>query len=138
MHSKTIRFKGAPKDWPFTDSTIGVVAVQDGGEWLAVALEMDLQAHGKTHQAALDALAEMVISQIAFAMQKKQPDLVFRDAEPMYWQMYDRERRAAMRATLMQQKREDSDIRASNLPINDGLIAQFQRKKPFQRQRAAA
>ncbi|MEC9361898.1 MAG: hypothetical protein VYC42_01620 [Pseudomonadota bacterium] len=127
----------APDDWPIENANINVVIFEEAGEWTAVALEMDLHAIAPTMEAARRELAEAVMSQLAFAIQKRQPELVFRNAEPMYWRLFEQGRDAKLRALVTDQAVSPNIVTAS-LPVDDGLISQFQRKKPFQRQRAAA
>ncbi len=53
-------------------------------EWNAVALEMDIWGHGRTLQEACDELKELVLMQISFALHKEKPEMIWRDADPVY------------------------------------------------------
>ncbi|HKI86373.1 MAG TPA: hypothetical protein VKA53_06485, partial [Thermoanaerobaculia bacterium] len=44
-----------------------VLGYQEDGEWVALALEMDLRGYGETFQGALVELRDLVATQLSFA-----------------------------------------------------------------------
>ena len=73
--------------------TLGVLGYQEEGEWVALALEMDLRGYGATFKEAFDDLNEIVTMQISFAQFKGQPELIWKPAEPVYWTLFEGARR---------------------------------------------
>lgn len=65
----------------FPGVTFSVLGYQEDGEWVALALEMDLRGYGDTFEQALEDLEDLVAMQIGFAQFKGQPDLIWRPAE---------------------------------------------------------
>lgn len=87
-----------------SDIELRVLVYQDAdeaapGEWIAVALEMDLRGYGKTVNDALAELASVVKTQIEFAIFKQNLSLIFFEAEKKYFEMYEQRLREALLAT---------------------------------------
>ena len=82
----------------FSEVNISVLGFQEGNEWAAIALEMDLRGYGATFEAALAELEELVEMQISFSHFKQDPDLVFHPAEPAYWRLYAQVNQERLRA----------------------------------------
>ena len=57
-------------------------------EWNAIALEMDIWGRGKTLQEAHDELKDLVLMQISFALHQGKPEMIWRDADPVYFQHF--------------------------------------------------
>lgn len=57
---------------------LNVTVNREEGEWVATALEMDLQGYGTTIGEALTELADLVTMQVDFALFKGQPEMIFR------------------------------------------------------------
>ena len=57
-------------------------------EWNAVALEMDIWGRGKTLQEAHDELEDLVLMQISFALHQGKPEMIWCDADPVYFQHF--------------------------------------------------
>lgn len=72
----------------YFETTLSILGYQDEGEWVALALEMDLRGYGDTWEEALDDLRDLVLMQISFAHFKGQPELIWKSAEESYWQMF--------------------------------------------------
>ena len=128
-----------PADWPIHALNLSVLYTRESpGEWCARALEMDLEAYGRDEDEALRALVAMVIAQVSFAIQRRAPELVLKDAPAVYWQLYESNRRQTMTRLISgQPAAADVDVKVGTLPIPAEILAHYQRKKPFHRQRAA-
>jgi len=70
--------------------SLSVLGYEEEGEWVAHALEMDLRGYGKTFSKAVRDLLNLVESQIRFAQFKNQPELIYKQAEPRYWDILGR------------------------------------------------
>lgn len=128
-----------PDGWPYTTITTSNLYTKEGPNlWCARALEMDLEAYGPTQETAAKALVEMVVAQLVFAVQKKDPGLIMRPAPSMYWRLYEETRSQMMHRMISgADEVEDADISVGTMPIPAALLAAYQRKKPFKRQHAA-
>lgn len=62
------------------------------GEWIAIALEMDLLGYGKTEDEALTYLRDLVETQVSFALDKKELNLIPFPAPPKYFNLYEQGR----------------------------------------------
>ena len=126
-------------EWPFQRITVNIVALLQDDEWIATILEMDLQAVGKTHEEAISAVQEMFVHQVAFAVQKRQPSLLFKQAEPFYWELFHEHRRLLLSSMVTGERPARDDIRVDTLPIDQGMIGQHLQRnhKPYQRRHAA-
>ncbi len=91
-----------PQDIQRVEVTLNVLGFQEGGEWAALALEMDLRGYGATFEDAIEDLTDLVRMQISFAMQKGQPDMILRAADPIWF-----ERFATLRAERFRHLGED-------------------------------
>lgn len=69
----------------YSETTLSVLGYREDGEWVALALEMDLRGYGDTWEEALKELRDLVLAQIGFAFAKKQPQMIWRNAEDVYW-----------------------------------------------------
>ena len=65
-----------------SELTLSVLGYREEGEWVAVALEMDLRGYGSTFA---HAATELVATQIYFARFKGQPELIWKPADPVDW-----------------------------------------------------
>jgi hypothetical protein len=70
----------------FLRMALNILGYKEDGEWIALALEMDLRGHGKTWQSALVELNELVAMQVGFAHFKGQPELICKPADPVWFQ----------------------------------------------------
>ena len=69
---------------------------REDGEWVALALEMDLRGYGKTFREAMDDLRDLVLMQLSFAREKSDTSLIFKAAEKKYFDIYDKNRQAVL------------------------------------------
>jgi len=94
-----------------------VLGYQEEGEWAALALEMDLRGYGETFEQALAELADLMAMQIGFAQFKGQPDLVWKPAEPVWFQLFSDMRRQLLESLLREQDPASSEYQVAGLQI---------------------
>ncbi|HXO20635.1 MAG TPA: hypothetical protein VOA87_12010 [Thermoanaerobaculia bacterium] len=82
----------------FCDIALSVLGFQEDEQWVALALEMDLRGYGQTFEEAVDDLRDLVILQIRFALFKDQPEMVWRPAEPVWFQLFAELRSTRLRS----------------------------------------
>ena len=111
MSAQTARKEKAqpPGAFDVTPSTVvlNVLGYQEDGEWVALALEMDLCGYGGTFGEALQELRDLVAAQIRFAQSKGQSELVWKPAEAVWFERFADARRERLNALV--QHREPSD-----------------------------
>ncbi len=95
---------------------VSVLGIKEGAEWSVVALEMDIWAHGATIEAARRELSELIAMQITFALQKGQEQIIYKAAEPRYFEMYHRVHEEFLKSVNRPQK--SSRYRALGMPIH--------------------
>jgi hypothetical protein len=98
-----------PGAFDVTPSTVvlNVLGYREEGEWVALALEMDLCGYGGTFGEALQELRDLVAAQIRFAQFKGQSELVWKPAEAVWFERFADARRERLNALV--QHREPSD-----------------------------
>ena len=67
---------------------VRVLGYREDGEWVALALDMDLHGCGKTFEDALKELSECVDVQVSAALEKGNLGLLHFPAEKKYFGMY--------------------------------------------------
>ena len=99
----------SPGTFDVAPSTVvlNVLGYREDGEWVALALEMDLCGYGGTFGEALQELKDLVATQIHFAQLKGQSDLVWKPAEAVWFERFADARRERLNALV--QHREPSD-----------------------------
>lgn len=97
--------------------SLSVLGYEEEGEWVAVALEMDLRGYGTTFQEATTELHELVTTQIDFARFKKQPELIWKPAEPIYWRLFEAARRDRLQEFVLSAAPRDPSYAVSGLPL---------------------
>jgi len=80
--------KTSSKNDSSSEVMLNVIGYREDGDWVAVALEMDLRGYGSTFGKATADLADLVSMQMSFARFKNQPELLWRPAEPAYWMLF--------------------------------------------------
>ena len=106
----------APREAP--EIVLNVLGYRDEDGWVALALEMDLRGYGETFEDALDDLVELVEMQISFALSKGQPGMVWRAAEPVWFERYAETRRARYLAFYSDPNGgADAEYRVRSMPI---------------------
>lgn len=67
---------------------LSVLGYEEDGEWVALALEMDLRGYGPTFEEAFSDLRDLVMMQISFALFKGQPGLIEYPADIVWWERF--------------------------------------------------
>jgi hypothetical protein len=96
---------------------LSVLGYREEGEWVALALEMDLRGYGDTFEDAVEDLQDHICMQISFARFKNDPDLIFKPAEPEYIRLFSTLQQDLMRARVMGKSSVESDYDICDLPM---------------------
>ncbi len=115
----------APKTRPEDESswttpgavTLNVLGYREDDEWVALALEMDLRGYGHTFGEALAELTDLVGTQIRFAQFKGQSDLVWKSAEPVWFERFADARRERLNALVQDRQPSDPSYDVASLVI---------------------
>ena len=102
---------------PIFEATISILGYKEDGEWVALALEMDIRGYGKTFEEALDDLRDLVFMQIGFALSKNCEDMIWKDAEQRYFEMYAQTHRDELRKALRDPGRNHPEYQTAGLRI---------------------
>lgn len=94
-----------------------ILGYREEGEWVALALEMDLRGYGETFEEAKAELEDLVRMQVSFALSKNAPEMVWRDAEPVWFGRYEAGRREMLRAAVSSVALSREELELSELPI---------------------
>jgi hypothetical protein len=86
-------------------------------EWIAVALEMDLWGRGRSFAAAFADLADLVQMQVSFAYQQRQPEMIYRPADPRLFDLFHRVHTARLRGAATRGRVDEGDYRAVGLEV---------------------
>jgi hypothetical protein len=114
-----------PSTFDVTPSTVvlNVLGYREDGEWVALALEMDLRGYGGTFGEALQELKDLVATQIRFAQFKGQSELVWKPAEAVWFERFADTRRERLNALVQHREPSDSsyDVAGLVLPPSHSL-----------------
>jgi len=99
-----------------------VLGYQEDGEWVALALEMDLRGYGETFQGALVELRDLVATQLSFADFKSQPELIWKDAAPVYFTLYEKASSERLHALARHVQPSDLDTELAEMPLPDPQV----------------
>lgn len=112
----------------FWDMVLNVLGYKEDGEWVALALEMDLRGYGETFEEALAELRDMVCMQIGFARFKAQPEMIWKPADPRFWEVYGSLRAEALKAMARTRAtvKKSEQYRAGALPLPEHLWSKKQ------------
>ncbi len=97
--------------------TLNVLGYQEEEEWVALALEMDLRGYGETFDQALSDLADLVHMQISFSRVKGQPELIWRAADPIWFERFAEVRRDFLEALVREAELIEPEYNIAGLPI---------------------
>ncbi len=103
--------------------TLNILCYPEDGEWVALALEMDIRGYGATPDDAWSELRGLVDAQIAFAKEKGAPELIWFSAEDRYWDMYREAQRREMDARLAAGTFSTCDVRTGGMPLPPAHVA---------------
>jgi hypothetical protein len=104
---------------------LNVLGYKKEGEWIALALEMDIRGFGATFEEALKDMLELVKMQIGFAVFKKQPSMIFHPANPKYFLLYQELKDERIQRFGLENEEEEFAICGMPLPPPHLIAAQF-------------
>ncbi|HEV7515589.1 MAG TPA: hypothetical protein VGR07_04750 [Thermoanaerobaculia bacterium] len=110
------------------ETTLNVLGYQEGEEWVALALEMDLRGYGKTFEDAMEELSELVGMQISFSRFKGQPGLIWKAAEPIWFERFAEVRRDYIEALVRETEVAEPEYNIAGLPIPAAHVIESLRK----------
>ncbi len=113
-----------------TDPILSVLGYREDGEWVALALEMDLRGYGDTPAEAEEELKELVFAQFSFAAFKGQPELIWKRAEPQYWKMFADAKRASIQEFSLGSVRTKPERQATGLAVPPAHVIAKLAKEP--------
>jgi hypothetical protein len=96
---------------------LSVLGYQEDGEWVALALDMDLRGYGSTFPEATRELQQLVSTQFEFARFKRQPELIWKPAEPIYWRLFEDARRDRLHEFVLRTAPSDPSYEIGGLPL---------------------
>lgn len=109
----------------FSELGLNVLGYEEAGQWVAIALEMDVRGYGRTFERAVSDLHDLVIMQISFAFFKGQPQMIFKPAEPIWFQRFAELR--AQRFNALGREPEGEEFQIADLPLpSPATIAKYQ------------
>jgi hypothetical protein len=97
--------------------SLNVLGYREDGEWVALALEMDLRGYGETFLEALEDLKDLVAMQIGFSRFKGQPELLWKPADPIWYERFAEVRREYLDALVLNAEFSHQDYDLAGLPI---------------------
>ena len=103
--------------------TLNVLGYREEAGWVALALEMDLRGYGNTFQAALKELVDLVSTQVEFAHFKGQPEILWKPAEPVWFERFADAGRERLNALVNQRDLAGSSYDVAGLQIRPGQMA---------------
>jgi hypothetical protein len=97
---------------------LNILGYREDRMWVALALEMDLRGYGRTFEAALDHVRELVAMQISFAHFKGQLEMILKPADPVWFGLFAEARSACLSAMLESPRRTGRvEYQVAGLPI---------------------
>lgn len=108
-----------PKKSNFCGVTLNVLGYRENNEWVALALEMDIRRYGPTFGKTVTELQELVAMQISFAHFKGQPEMIWKAADPIWFERFADVRKSCL-TSLMQpvaHRSIHSDYEVTGIPI---------------------
>lgn len=97
--------------------SLRIIGYHEDGEWVALALEMDLRGYGKTFQKAFKDLKDLVTMQVSLATFKHCPDMIWKNAEPVWFARWESARMERLWAAGRRRLVEKPDTELADLPI---------------------
>lgn len=98
----------------------GILGYKEKKTWVALALELDIRGYGKTFEAAAKEMMALVTTQVSFALFKKQPDMIWKAADPIWFEIYCQVRRESL--TLPSKKPSMSPYLAASFSIPPAFV----------------
>ncbi|MGD0100496.1 MAG: hypothetical protein ABSC60_09135 [Acidobacteriota bacterium] len=84
----------------FCNVSFNILGYREDNEWVALALEMDLRGYGKTFEEAHKELQDLVNVQIGFALAKDHPEMIFKPADPIWFEVFAQSRHTCLAEML--------------------------------------
>lgn len=109
--------------------TLNVLGYQESKEWAALALEMDLRGYGKTFDEALKELKDLVEIQISFALFKGKPEMIFRPADPVWFERFADFRRSCLTEMFTSSHHSHGNYEVAGLPIPSAHVIEALQSK---------
>lgn len=106
----------------FSDFSLNILGFQEDGEWVALALEMDLRGHGPTFHDALNDLRDLVGMQISFALFKGLPQMILKPAPAFYFELFALARQRWLSSWTTESAQEDLEYQAGSMAIPPHLL----------------
>jgi len=78
---------------------------------------MDLWGHGGSFEEAVEDLWDLVRLQIHFAQAKDEPEMIWKPAEPVWFQRFADIRRERMEALIRERSPREADYEIAGLPL---------------------
>jgi hypothetical protein len=97
------------RDAAIYELTVNVLGYKEEGEWVALALEMDLRGYGPTFRDAVSDLMDLVRMQVTFAHSKGHPEMVWKPAEGHWWSLFGQVRMERLEAALRAEHAPDEE-----------------------------
>ena len=97
---------------------INVLGYKEDDDWVALALEMDIRGYGETFADALGELSELIDMQVTFALQKKQSEMIYSPADPIWFERFAEVRRERL-AALATPSSESASYQVAGLTLPD-------------------
>jgi predicted RNase H-like HicB family nuclease len=120
------------------DVPLRVLLYEENGGWNAHALEMDVVGSGKTPKQAEEELKEAVMSQLSFAHQMRDLDLISHPAPKEYFNRW-REAQQLMLANLVEKPATHSKkVRAICICVDKGEVDRALKRSSFVPEQAHA
>ena len=113
----------------YFEALLSVLGYQEEGEWVALVLEMDLRGYGATWEEAWQEVQELVVMQISFAHEKGQPEMIWKDAEPQYWEHFRQAQRAGVVAPQAEAASTQPEFHAGGLKVPPPLVIAAQKNR---------
>lgn len=97
--------------------TLSVLGYREEGEWVALALEVDLRGFGSTFHEAVEDLRDLVRMQVSFAHFKGQSEMVWKPAEGVWWGIFLQVRRDFLEASVRERPPSEDDYSIAGIRI---------------------
>ena len=80
-------------------TTIRVLGFREDESWCALGLEVGIRGYGETFEEACEDLKDLVLMQVSFAVFKNRPDMVRYPADPVWFELFSRQKKLADTST---------------------------------------
>lgn len=95
---------------------VNVLGYREDDMWVALGLEIDIRGYGETFEKALEELRDLTSMQISFAQFKGQPEMIWRPADPVWFERFAEIRTQRLR-NLTKEPGDRADYQIRGLPI---------------------